>query len=148
MKRGIAIGLGLTTALAAGLPAGRPALAQDAAPARSLALELNAAQPSDKGCRLTFVVTNDLGADLSVAAFELALFNAEGVVDRLSVLEFREMPAGKTKVSRFDLAGADCTKISRILVNSATECAGESIAASDCMKGIRTASKTQIAFGV
>src|SRR5262245_19081138 len=91
-------------ALAMASSAGRPALAEDA-PARSLYLELNAAQPSEKGCRFTFVVTNDLGSDLSAAAFELVLFNADGVVDRLSVLEFREMPTGKTKVSRFDLAG-------------------------------------------
>jgi hypothetical protein len=137
----------LATALVLASSANQTALAEDA-PGRSLYLELNAAQPSDKGCRFTFVVTNDLGADLSAAAFELVLFDAQGVVDRLSVLEFRDMPKGKTKVSRFDLAGVDCGKIGRILVNAATQCAGEGIAASDCMKGIRTASKATIAFGV
>jgi hypothetical protein len=142
-----AIVFAMASALALASSSGRPALAEEA-PARSLYLELNAAQPSDKGCRFTFVVTNDLGADLSAAAFELVLFNGEGVVDRLSVLEFRDMPKSKTKVSRFDLAGVNCSKIGRILVNSATQCAGEGIAASDCMKGIRTASKATIAFGV
>ena len=44
-------------------------------PSPDLALELNAAQPSQKGCRLTFVVTNNLGEDLNKAAFEIALFN-------------------------------------------------------------------------
>ena len=147
MMKKAALGLCLASTLA-GPSSWGPASAEDVAPARSLFLELNAAQPSEKGCRLTFVVTNGLGADLAGAGFELALFNAEGVVDRLTVLEFRDMPAGKTKVSRFDLAGADCAKVSRILVNSATQCAGEGIAAGDCMKGIRTASKTVIAFGV
>ena len=33
------------------------------APVPALMLELNGAQPSEKGCRLTFVVTNNLGAD-------------------------------------------------------------------------------------
>ncbi|TPL00584.1 MULTISPECIES: hypothetical protein [unclassified Mesorhizobium] len=122
-----------------------PAWAQSA-PAPALNLELNAAQPSDKGCRLTFVVNNALGADLSKAAFEIALFNEAGVVDRLTVLDFKDLPAGKTKVTRFDLAGADCGKLSRVLINSATECTGVEPAA--CMRGLKTSTKTAIAFGV
>lgn len=135
----------LTSALAMPLVAG-PAWAQQSAPA--LTLELNGAQPSDKGCRLTFVVNNTLGADLSKAAFEIALFNEAGVVDRLTVLDFQDLPAGKTKVTRFDLAGADCAKVSRVLINSATECAGTGIEPDACMRGLKTETKTGIAFGV
>src|SRR5690349_18725385 len=62
-----------------------------------LSLELNALQPSDKGCRLTFVIANHLSGDISKAAFEIALFDRTGVVDRLTVLDFRELPHGKTK---------------------------------------------------
>ena len=112
-----------------------------------LTLELNGAQPSDKGCRLTFVVNNDLGAGLSKAAFEIALFNQEGVVDRLTVLDFKDLPAGKTKVTRFDLAGADCARISRVLVNSATECAGDGIEPTACLAHLKTQTKTAISFG-
>ncbi len=124
------------------------AFAQEAAPPPSLSLELNGAQPSDKGCRLTFVVNNALGADLSKAAFEIALFNEAGVVDRLTVLDFKELPAGKTKVVRFDLAGTDCTKISRALVNNSTDCAGAGIEPATCMQRLQTSTKTGIAFGV
>ncbi len=126
------------------------ALAQEAAsPApAALSLELNGAQPSDKGCRLTFVVKNDLGADLSKAAFEIALFNEAGVVDRLTVLDFKDLPAGKTKVVRFDLAGTDCGKISRVLVNSATECTGTGVEPAACMGKLKTDSKAGISFGV
>lgn len=137
----------LTSALAVSLAMG-PALAQQAAPAPSLTLELNAAQPSDKGCRLTFVVNNGLGTDLTKAAFEIALFNEAGVVDRLTVLDFKELPAGKTKVTRFDLAGTDCTRLSRVLINSATECAGANVKPNACMRGLKTETKTGIAFGV
>lgn len=137
----------LTSALTVSLAMG-PALAQQAAPAPSLTLELNAAQPSEKGCRLTFVVNNGLGTDLAKAAFEIALFNEAGVVDRLTVLDFKELPAGKTKVTRFDLAGTDCTKLSRVLINSATECTGASVEPSACMRGLKTETKTGIAFGV
>jgi hypothetical protein len=121
-------------------------MAQDAAPA--LTLELNGAQTSDKGCRLTFVVNNSLGAELTKAAFEIALFNASGVVDRLTVLDFKELPAGKTKVTRFDLAGVDCAGISRILVNHATECAGEGVEPAACLRKLKTAAKAGIAFGM
>jgi hypothetical protein len=137
----------LTLALAMSL-ATVPAWAGQSAPVAALSLELNGAQPSDKGCRLTFVVTNTLGADLSKASFEIALFNEAGVVDRLTVLDFEDLPAGKTKVTRFDLAGTDCAKVSRVLINSATECAGKGIEPGACMRGLKTATKTGITFGV
>ncbi|MFA6156519.1 hypothetical protein [Mesorhizobium sp.] len=137
----------LTSALAMSL-AVASARAQEPAPIAALSLELNAAQPSDKGCRLTFVVNNDLGADLSKAAFEIALFNEAGIVDRLTVLDFKELPAGKTKVTRFDLAGTECGKVSRVLINSATECAGTGIEPSACMHKLRTGTRTGIAFGL
>jgi len=138
----LAMSLGLAPAWAQSAPA--PASGPAQGPV--LSLELNAAQPSEKGCRLTFVVNNALGADLSKAAFEIALFNDAGVVDRLAVLDFKDLPAGKTKVTRFDLAGADCGKLSRVLINSATECTGVEPAA--CMRALKTSTKTAIAFGV
>ena len=122
-----------------------PARAQEAA--KILNLELNAAQPSDKGCRLAFVVTNNLGAELTKAAFEIALFEA-GVVDRLTVLDFNELPAGKTKVARFDLAGADCAKISRVLVNTATECTGAGVDPKACLSQLKPETKSTITFGM
>lgn len=129
--------------------AASPASAQETpAPPTNLSLELNAAQPSDKGCRLTFVVTNNLGAELTKAAFEIALFNDAGVVDRLTVLDFNELPEGKTKVARFDLAGADCTKISRVLVNHASECTGAGIDPKACITQLVPGTKADIAFGL
>ncbi|MBZ9677283.1 hypothetical protein [Mesorhizobium sp. ES1-1] len=136
----------LTSTLAMSL-ATLPAWAEQPAPVPALSLELNAAQPSDKGCRLTFVVNNNLGADLSKAAFEIALFNEAGIVDRLTVFDFKELPAGKTKVTRFDLAATECGKLSRVLINSATECAGTGIEPSACMRMLRTDTRTGVAFG-
>ncbi len=140
---------------AAFIAAASPAMSQEAAPppapstsAPALVLELNGAQPSDKGCRLTFVVTNNLGAELTKAAFEIALFNDAGVVDRLTVLDFNELPAGKTKVVRFDLAGTDCAKISRVLVNHATECKGPGIDPKACLSQLKPETKSAIDFGV
>ncbi|MBZ9742555.1 MULTISPECIES: hypothetical protein [unclassified Mesorhizobium] len=135
----------LTSTLAMSL-ATLPAWTEQSAPV--LTLELNAAQPSEKGCRLTFLVNNSLGADVTKAAFEIALFNEAGVVDRLTVLDFKDLPSGKTKVTRFDLAGADCAKVSRVLINSATECVGSGVEPAACMRKLKTDTKTGIAFGV
>ena len=135
------------TLAAAMIAVASPVSAQDTA-APALLLELNGAQASDKGCRLTFVVTNSLGAELTKAAFEIALFNDAGVVDRLTVLDFNELPAGKTKVTRFDLAGADCAKISRVLINHATECAGAGVDPKACLSQLKPATRSTIAFGL
>ena len=156
-----ACGMSLTAILALPL-ATVPAVAQDATPEPSLTLDLNALQPSDKGgCRLTFVVTNNLPTpvdraaeetesptvDASRAAYEMALFDKQGVVDRLTVLDFKDMPAGKTKVSRFDLAGTDCAGISRVLINDATGCTGEGTDAKACMTSLKTTSTSGVQFG-
>ena len=142
-----ACGMSLTAILALPL-ATVPAVAQDATPEPSLTLDLNALQPSDKGgCRLTFVVTNNLPTPVDRAAYEMALFDKQGVVDRLTVLDFKDMPAGKTKVSRFDLAGTDCAGISRVLINDATGCTGEGTDAKACMSSLKTTSTSGVQFG-
>ena len=137
----------LTTGMAAlaMLAGGTPAMAQDKP---ALALELNAVQPSDKGCRLTFVVNNGLGAPLARAGFEVALFDATGIVDRITVLEFKDLPAGRTKVSRFELADVDCSKVGRVLVNAVTKCEGDGIDPAICEKQLTTTSKAGIQFGL
>lgn len=133
-----------TSAIAA-LLASSPVLAQTPG---KLQLELNAAQPTDKGCRLVFVIKNDLGASLTRAALEIAMFNEAGVVDRLSVLEFKDLVAGKTKVSRFELAGVQCTNISRLLVNGATACEGDGVQPQACQTALALSSKAGIEFGI
>jgi len=119
------------------------AQAQEAGPA--LRIELNALQPSQSGCRLTFVATNLLPQDITKAAFEVVLFNKAGMVERLSVFDFQELPASRTRVRQFALAGADCANISRILVNGATACEGTGVDAKACGR-IETTTKGDVVF--
>jgi len=121
--------------------------AQDATPP-TLALELNSLQPSEKGCGLTFVITSNLGADLANAAFGVALFSDAGVVGRPTVLDFNELPAGKTKVARFDLEGAECAKVSRVRINHATECVGTGIDPDACQRQLKPGTRSDITFGM
>lgn len=139
-----------TFALAAGLGASAfgptAAMAQDAS-GGALNLEFNAAQATDKGCRLVFVVKNELGKPLTRAGVELALFNAQGVVDRLSLLDFKDLPTDKTKVSRFELSGVKCADVSRLLVNAVTSCEGEGLAPDLCKSALKLSNKTDLQFG-
>lgn len=137
----------LAASLAVSLAAGGAALAQEPAPAASLRLEFNGLQPSTAGCRLTFLVENGLGAQLDRAAFEIVLFDKEGLVDRLTVLDFKDLPAGKTKVRQFDLPQADCAGIGRVLVNDAVACEGHGIEPKACIRSLTAETKSDVAFG-
>lgn len=123
------------------------AAAQEAEVEPWLAIELNALQPSDRGCRVTFVAANHLGGDLERAAFELAFFDTNGLVARLAVIDFLDLDRGRTRVRQFEFAGMDCQAIGRILINDLTECAGTDVEATSCMSRLSLDNKTSIQFG-
>jgi hypothetical protein len=131
------------------LLASSPLAAEEAAgPERDrLTIELNALQPSDRGCRVTFVASNDLDGDVERAAYELAFFDTAGLVARLSVVDFLELDRGRTKVRQFDFAGMECASIGRILINDLAECAGDGIAPKACLSQLSIQNKTSIQFG-
>lgn len=128
------------------------ARAQDAGTATAaeaaLTVELNALQPSERGCRFTFVATNALGGELTKAAFELVLFDTDGKVSRLTVVDFKDLPQGKTKVRQFDFAGLDCATIGRVLINDSTECDGAGIDSKACIQKLKTQTRTEVVFGL
>jgi hypothetical protein len=130
----------------AALLAGAPAYAQDADAPR-LKLELNALQPVEAGCRLTFVVENGFASTIDKAGYELAFFDTQGLVSRLTAVEFLDLPAGRARVRQFQFSGQPCDQIARILVNASTECAGEGIEPAACLDALETANRTAIEFG-
>ena len=135
------------TAIAASLLA-LPAFAQDQS---SFALELNAAANTDAGsCRLTYVASNRSDTALDRTGYEVAVFDGEGVVTRLLVLEFGALVEGKTKILQFDLADTDCADISRIVVNDVASCtqAADGQETDLCMAGLAASSRTAIQFGI
>jgi hypothetical protein len=108
----------------------------------------NASATSDGGCRLTYVATNRIGAALSSISYQVAVFDGDGGVTRILVLEFGALRDGKTKVVQFDLADQPCTEISRIVVNGNQECAFKDETQSDtaCWDGLVTNTRTAILF--
>ncbi|OAP43359.1 hypothetical protein AU381_27280 [Sinorhizobium glycinis] len=120
------------------------AVAQEATVASGLTIELNEISPSEKGCKLTFVAGNGLQQSLSKVSFEFVLFDQKGLVERMAVLDFRDLPTGKTKVRQFDLPGTKCEAVKSLLINDAPACIGEGIDKGACMTGLKTGSKSAV----
>lgn len=126
------------------LSSGSAVWAQDAGTSGNLSIEINDLTPSDKGCKLTFVAANHLPQSLSKASFEFVLFDEKGLVERMAVLDFRDLPAGKTKVRQFDLPGTKCEAVKSLLINDAPVCTGDGVAKDACMKALKTGSKSPV----
>lgn len=126
------------------------AAAQDNA-ATKFALELNAAKNTEAGsCRLVYVASNETGTALERTAFEVAIFDAEGIVDRVLVLEFGALVAGKTRVLQFDLPEMACDGIGRIVVNDVAACttAQDGNESGVCMQSLEATTRTSFEFGI
>ncbi|WP_231119334.1 hypothetical protein [Rhodovulum sp. MB263] len=141
-----------TLVLALLLAAPGPVLAQGASGAASgMLLELNAAADTPAGaCRLTYVATNRSETGLSEIAYEVAIFDAEGIVSQLLVLDFGAMAPGKTRVVQFDMPDQPCDAISRIVVNAAPGCVRSEDGAQSavCLEGLETRARGAIQFGL
>jgi hypothetical protein len=122
-----------------------PVMAQTAP---ELAVELNALSPSETGCRVTFLATNKMGTELTRSALEVALFGADGGIDRMVSLEFKAMPEGKARVLQFDLSGLDCANISRVLINDVVACEGDGLDPKTCLTALKPSSRLSAGFGV
>jgi hypothetical protein len=124
-------------------------MAQDGA--AGLQLELNTvADVEGGGCRTTFVAFNGLASPLEASVLEMVIFDTSGTVRPPIVLDFGAMAAGKTKVVQFDIPGETCAVISRILVNSVSQCTAPGGApAAGCAETLAVSSRVPaIQFGL
>jgi hypothetical protein len=123
-----------------------PAWAQQAtpAPAAKLNVELNALTPSAKGCMMTFVAENDMATAINKISFELAFFNEKSTVDKVTVLDFRDLPVAKKRVRQFDMPNMKCENVTRVIINDTPVCDGP--AAGECKAGLATKSQISVPF--
>lgn len=125
---------------------GLVALLSSAAPltaeeAPRLGLELVEADPQDGACRLSFLAQNGMGGDLSALVFEAVIFDRDGGVDRLLLLDFRDLPAGKPRLRQFDLPGAECGRLGQVLINGAETCDGAGATPAACIGALVPSSR-------
>lgn len=129
-------------AISCALLAATPLAAQDTDLANRLLIELNAAQPQDDGCKLSFLVQNGHATDIGKAVFETVLFDASGQVDRLTLFDFGALPAGRPRVRQFVIPGTACDGISQILFNGASTCEAGDLGPAACTGDLLLDSRT------
>jgi hypothetical protein len=121
-----------------------PATAQEADVTGKISVELNAVQTANASCTLTFVITNDLGADLDKVVYETVLFDTSGQVNRLTLFDFGALPAGRPRVRQFAVPQVTCDQLGRVLFNGANTCEGDGLAEQSCTTGFSPSSLTEI----
>ncbi|MEN3792681.1 hypothetical protein [Fulvimarina sp. MAC3] len=139
--------LGIACAQQAESPSSNTA-GENAAPSGGIELELNNATDADGACRISYLASNKTQQAFERIAYDFVVFDEESRVSRLLVLDFGQLPVGKTKVVQFDLSDQQCSEISRLLINDVSEC---SIAGGDsalCLQGLKTSTRTDIVFGL
>lgn len=95
-----------------------PGLAEtsDTDPAPRLGLALNTVSATEAGgCRLTFVIRNDLGAAIEKLVAEAVLFDTQGHVATMTFSISGALPEGRPRVRQFDLATQSCEGIGEVL---------------------------------
>ncbi len=92
----------------------------DATP--GLMVELNAVQDVEGACRLTFLVENETETSIDAASYQVVIFDAAGVFERLTLFGFRELPAGRPRVRQFDVRNITCENLGRVLINGVSSC--------------------------
>ena len=127
-----------------GLAACGTARAQD----KVISIELNDATNVDKACRLVFVAMNQTGTLLEKTSYDVVTFDSTGKVGQSLTFQFGRLPVGKTKVVQFDLPEQSCDKISRLLINDASECAVGGNASDLCLDALKTTTRVKIEFGL
>jgi hypothetical protein len=119
-----------------------------AAQTGTLSVELNKAETTETGCLVTYVATNGTGTDLDSASYEVAVFDSDGEVEGLLLLQFGPLADGRTKVFPFGMSETGCETISRVLVNDVDQCTASDGSEVDCLSLLETSSRAPIAFGL
>ena len=109
-----------------------------------LLIELNAVESQESGCKLSFLALNGHPADISKAVFETVVFDAAGQVDRLTLLDFAELPAARPRVRQFMIQGMACGDVGQILFNGASTCESADLGPDTCTAALMLESKVHI----
>lgn len=115
---------------------------------KSVLLELNNARQAGKDCRISFLISNQMGIEIEQLSLEAVVFDDGGYADKFLVFNTGRLPKGKSIVRQFDLANKLCSKISRILLNRISVCKGVDLTARICLDALATSSRIKVKFGL
>lgn len=109
-----------------------------------VSIEINALEPVDNACRISFLIQNGHGVDIEKAVYEAVLFDTEGRVDRLTLFDFGALPAARPRVRQFVVPGLACPSLGRLLINGAETCTGEGLPENACSRDLELQSRTDV----
>ncbi|MEY8879952.1 hypothetical protein [Donghicola sp. XS_ASV15] len=109
-----------------------------------VSLELNALTPTDTACMASFIATNTSGQDIESAIYEVVLFDTDGGVDRLTLLDFGTLPSGRPRVRQFGLGNLACDDLGQVLINGAQTCTVAGAASGVCADQLKVSSRTEV----
>jgi hypothetical protein len=105
-----------------------------------VSVELNRLEARNEGCRVWMRVANP-GAAVDPLRLDLVIFGKDSVVNRRLALDLGPLPAEKTMVRIFDLAGTPCDGVGAILLNDVLACGPD--AAPACLARLAVSSRAQ-----
>ena len=119
-----------------------------AAESGKIAVELNDLQPGDQGsCRAVFVLKNEVGKALDKVTLRVVTFDGKGKASLFLSLDVGPLPAGKTRVLRFDLGEkATCADVGRLVLDDVTACEGGGMNPQACLAAIALSSRATVPF--
>ena len=137
--------MGLVAALLVVFPA--PVVAQqegaaDVAP--SITVELNGVTPRDSACQLTFFLTNTFDSDITGLVLETVLLTKDGLVDRLTLFDMRDVPMARPRVRQFDVPDMDCETLGQVLINGLSACEGSGLTPEFCLNSMSLSSLIEV----
>lgn len=94
------------------------------------------------GCRAFFLFQNDTPTSFEGFEMSLAIFNAQGVIDRLLSIDAAPLPVARTTLKLFEIPQIACADIGQILLHDVPVCKPQNAETTDCYPMIDLASKT------
>lgn len=120
------------------------ASAQEAGVPGAVTLEINRVENVDAGCRIYLVTRNGLDAALDPFTLDLVAFDGGGVIAARLAVDLAPVPAGKTMVRLFDVAGPACEDLSALLLNDVVACGAGALADRACLDRITVVSRAPL----
>jgi hypothetical protein len=139
------VGAGGTFGAEAQTAAATTAAAATGAASGKLYVQLNKADTGDKGCNVTFVLSNQTTTAIKTIGYTMSLFDTSGQLIQPVKVSFPAMPVGRTKAIQFTL-GMTCDKIQGMLPETTDCVAADGTPSTVCDDDIVLSTKTTIQF--
>ena len=118
-------------------------LAPTVAPAGKLTIEINKFEEiAGGGCRAFFLFQNATGKSFEGFEMSLAIFNADGVIDRLLSIDAAPLPVARTTLKLFEIPQIACASISEVLLHDVPVCKPQNEDNTDCYPMLELKSRT------